>query len=146
MFPSTFRMEGQDAGKYALCFALPLDTPGLRFLCRESFHYGKSTYDHPLGARFDEMDAVAVFDDVLVPWERVSLQQCGPLQPIVSPDTVIAHLMHQFVTQAKAEFVVGVACQLATTIAIDGFLHVQEKLGELINYTELMRLSACFRG
>jgi hypothetical protein len=66
VFPSTFRMEGQDAGKYALCFALPLDTPGLRCLCRESFDYGKSTYDHPLGARFDEMDAVVVFDDVLV--------------------------------------------------------------------------------
>ena len=146
VFPSTFRMEGQDAGKYALCFALPLDTPGLRFLCRESFHYGKSTYDHPLGARFDEMDAVAVFDDVLVPWERVFLYNNVDLCNRLFPDTgAIAHLMHQFVTRyvAKAEFVVGVACQLASGIAIDSFLHVQEKLGEMINYTELMR--ACLR-
>jgi len=32
VFPSTFRVEGQEAGKYALCFAVPLDIPGLRFL------------------------------------------------------------------------------------------------------------------
>jgi aromatic ring hydroxylase len=44
---------------------------------------------------------------------------------------------------AKAEFVAGVACLLAETIAVDGFLHVQEKLGELINYTEMIK--ACLR-
>jgi 4-hydroxyphenylacetate 3-monooxygenase len=146
VFPSTFRAEGQEAGKYALCFALPVDTPGLRFLCREAFDYGKSPYDHPLGARFDEMDAVAVFDDVLVPWERVFLYNDVGLCNRLFPDTgAMAHLMHQFVTRyvAKAEFVVGVACWLAESIAIDGFLHVQEKLGEMLNYTELMR--ACLR-
>jgi 4-hydroxyphenylacetate 3-monooxygenase len=146
VFPSTFRIEGQEAGKYALCFAIPLETPGLRFICREPFDYGKSTYDHPLGARFDEMDAVAVFKDVLVPWERVFLYRDVDLCNRVFADTgAIVHLMHQFVTRfvAKAEFVVGVACLLAETIAIDGFLHVQEKLGELINFTEAMQ--ACLR-
>jgi 4-hydroxyphenylacetate 3-monooxygenase len=146
VFPSTFRVEGQDAGKYALCFAIQLDTPGLRFLCRESFDYGKSPYDHPLGSRFDEMDAVAVFQDVLVPWERVFLYKDVQLCNRLFQDSgAIAHLMHQFVTRfvAKAEFVVGVACLLAETIAIQDFLHVQEKLGELLNYTEVMR--ACLR-
>lgn len=146
VFPSTFRVEGQDAGKYALCFAVPLEIPGLRFICREPFDYGKSPYDHPLGARFDEMDAVAVFKDVLVPWERVFLYRDTELCNRVFAETgTIAHLMHQFVTRfvAKAEFVVGVACLLAETIAIDGFLHVQEKLGELINATEVMK--ACLR-
>jgi 4-hydroxyphenylacetate 3-monooxygenase len=146
VFPSTFRMEGQEAGKYALCFAIPLETPGLRFICREPFDYGKSVYDHPLGARFDEMDAVAVFKDVLVPWERVFLYRDVGLCNRVFADTgAIVHLMHQFVTRfvAKAEFVVGVTCFLAETIAIDGFLHVQEKIGELINFTAVMQ--ACLR-
>jgi 4-hydroxyphenylacetate 3-monooxygenase len=146
VFPSTFRVEGQEAGKYALCFAIQLDTPGLRFICREPFDYGKSAYDHPLGSRFDEMDAVAVFDNVLVPWERVFLYQDVELCNRLFQETgTIEQLMHQFVTRfvAKAEFVVGVACLLAEAIAVDGFLHVQEKLGELINYTELMR--ACLR-
>lgn len=146
VFPSTFRAEGKDAGQYALCFALPLDTPGLRFICREPFDYGKSTYDHPLGARFDEMDAVVVFKDVLVPWERVFLYRDVQLCNRLFADTKAgAHIMHQFVTRyiAKAEFVVGVACLLVESIAIDGFLHVQEKMGELINTIELMK--ACVR-
>ena len=146
VFPSTFRVEGEEAGRYALCFALPLDTPGLRFICREPFDYGKSTYDHPLGARFDEMDAVAVFKDVLVPWERVFLYRDVHLCNRLFADTKAgAHIMHQFVTRyiAKAEFVVGVACLLVESIAIDGFLHVQEKMGELINTLELMK--ACVR-
>jgi 4-hydroxyphenylacetate 3-monooxygenase len=146
VFPSTFRVEGQEAGKYALCFAIQLDAPGLRFICRESFDYGKSTYDHPLGARFDEMDAVAVFHDVLVPWERVFLyNDVGLCNRLFQETGAIEQVMHQFVTRfvAKAEFVVGVACLLAESIAVDGFLHVQEKLGELLNYTELMR--ACLR-
>ena len=28
-------------------------------------------FDHPLSSRFEEMDCIAVFDDVLVPWDRV---------------------------------------------------------------------------
>src|SRR5439155_5734555 len=56
---------------YAINFAIPCGTPGLKFLCRESFDLGRSAFDHPLGARFEEMDCVVFFDDVLVPWERV---------------------------------------------------------------------------
>ena len=42
---------------FALSFAIPCGTPGLRFLCRDSFDYGKSHFDHPLGSRFEEMDS-----------------------------------------------------------------------------------------
>ena len=31
----------------------------------------RSRFDHPLSSRFEEMDCIAVFDDVLVPWDRV---------------------------------------------------------------------------
>ena len=51
----------------------PVRHAGLKFLCRESFDLGRSHFDHPLGSRFEEMDCVVFFDDVLVPWERVFL-------------------------------------------------------------------------
>ena len=60
-------------GRYSFAFAIPCNTPGLKFLCRESFDLGRSHFDHPLGSRFEEMDAIVFFDDVLVPWERVFL-------------------------------------------------------------------------
>ena len=60
--------------QHALAFGIPTDTPGLRFICREPFDAGmQSEWDHPLGTRFEEPDAMAVFNDVLVPWERVFL-------------------------------------------------------------------------
>ena len=51
----------------------PAARRGCKFLCRESFDLGRSHFDHPLGSRFEEMDCVVFFDDVLVPWERVFL-------------------------------------------------------------------------
>ena len=60
-----------DQEKYCIGFTLPVSTPGLRFICRESYDLGHSLHDYPLSGRFDEMDAMAVFDDVLIPWDRV---------------------------------------------------------------------------
>src|SRR4029453_15745620 len=60
-------------GRYSFAFAIPCNTPGLKFLCRESLDLSRSHFDHPLGSRFEEMDAIVFFDDVLVPWERVFL-------------------------------------------------------------------------
>src|SRR5260370_17341775 len=56
---------------YALSFAVPVATRGLKFVCREPYDTGRSSFDRPLSSRFDEGDAIAIFDDVLVPWERV---------------------------------------------------------------------------
>jgi 4-hydroxyphenylacetate 3-monooxygenase len=58
---------GRGHSPFALNFAIPCGTPGLRFLCRESFDLGRSHFDHPLGSRFEEMDCVVFFDDVLGP-------------------------------------------------------------------------------
>ena len=57
---------------YALSFAIPMDTPGLIFLCRDSAAaVGANPFDHPFSTRFDEQDAFAIFDDVEVPSDRV---------------------------------------------------------------------------
>ena len=61
-------VRGKEEEKYALGFSIPTATKGLSFICRESFDRGRSLYDHPLSGQYDELDALAVFDDVLVPW------------------------------------------------------------------------------
>ena len=60
-------------GRYALSFAIPMGTPGLKFICRDSYSKQRDRFDYPLSSRFDEMDAVAIFDDVEVPKNRVFL-------------------------------------------------------------------------
>src|SRR5262245_44741754 len=72
VYPLPGLREGEE--RYVLAFGIPVSTRGLRFICREPFDSGEqSEWDHPLGARFEEPDAVCVFDDVLVPWDRVFL-------------------------------------------------------------------------
>jgi 4-hydroxyphenylacetate 3-monooxygenase len=60
--------EGQ-AEDYALCFIAPMSSPGVKLISRASYELSaRSPFDAPLSSRFDENDAVIVFDDVLIPW------------------------------------------------------------------------------
>lgn len=146
VFPSTVLRAAPETAPFAFACAIPCATPGLRFLCRESFDYGHSTFDHPLGARFEEMDAVVIFDDVLVPWERVFLKgDPGLCNTAYATTNAVVHMMHQVVVKniAKAEFVLGVACLVVDAIGATEFPHVHEKIAECIINLELMK--ACRR-
>jgi 4-hydroxyphenylacetate 3-monooxygenase oxygenase component len=128
--------------KYALAFAIAADTPGLRFICREPFDLGdQSHWDHPLGSRFEEPDAMAIFDDVLVPWDRVFLHGNVTLANTMFARTrVQCHTGHQTAVRglAKCEFMTALAIALSRSVKTDGFVHVQERLGECIGYLQLI--------
>jgi 4-hydroxyphenylacetate 3-monooxygenase len=141
VFPSTVLRSGQDDMPYAMAFALPVSTPGLKFICRESFA-NESKLDHPLSSRFDEQDAVVVFDDVLVPWERIFILEDPERANLYSDATnAVVFMAHQSLIReiSKCEFVLGLATLMAETIGIDQFQHVQEKIAEIIMITESMR-------
>jgi 4-hydroxyphenylacetate 3-monooxygenase len=131
---------------FALNFAIPCDTPGLRFLCRDSFDEGKSHFDHPLGSRFEEMDSIVFFDDVLVPWERVFIHgDVGLLNGTATITHSSAHTSHQGCAKnlAKCELVLGTALLMTEALGNGHLPHVEERIGELVMYAELMR--ACMR-
>jgi len=135
VMPSTVLKGTEEDAPYSYAFALPCDAPGLRFLCRESFDLGRSHFDHPLASRFEEIDAVVVFDDVLVPWERCFVVGRPELcNGIYSETTAAAHMTHQVVTRtrAKTEFLLGLVSLLTEAIGIEQFQHVQEKTAEII--------------
>ncbi len=142
VFPSTVVRNTEDDRPYAFAFALPLSTPGLRLICRETFDYGRSHFDHPLGSRFEEMDAVVVFHDVLVPWDRVFLlEDADRCNRLYAETDATVHMTHQVVVKniAKAEFILGVTSLIVDTIGIEQFQHVQEKVAEVIIALETMK-------
>ena len=111
IFPSTVLKGGDELKPYALAFAIPNNTPGLSFQCREPLDLGRSHRDHPLGSRFDEMDAMVFFDDVLVPWDRVFLMNDVELANQAYAETgAVLHMAHQVVNLkiAKTEAFLGV--------------------------------------
>lgn len=127
---------------FAYGFAIPSNTPGLSFICRESFSYKDSAYDHPLGARFEEPDAIIVFNDVLVPWERVFFHHHTDLaHKIYYESDFHVQQSHQVLSRriVKTEFLLGVAQLLTETIQIGEYEHVQTKLSEIILGLETLK-------
>jgi 4-hydroxyphenylacetate 3-monooxygenase oxygenase component len=130
------RRPGEES--YALCFAIPIDTPGLSFICREPYDVGRSIFDRPVSSRFDEEDALAIFDDVLVPWERVFING-----DIDASNSFLLHGPGYALLQAtvrgvvKLRFLAGLACYLGEAIGRTAAPHVQAQLGELVAKVEL---------
>jgi len=138
--------HSEEHSPFAVNFAIPCGAKGLKFLCRDSFDLGRSHFDHPLGSRFEEMDCVVFFDDVLVPWERVFLLydvERLNLTPHVTHST--AHSAHQGAAKnlAKCEFVLGLALLMTQTLGNAQLAHTEQHIGELMLTTELMR--SCMR-
>ena len=142
VFPSTVLRGKPEDKPYSFAFAVPSDAPGLRYIAREPLDYGRSHFDHPLGSRFDESDAVVVFDDVHVPYERCFVlgdpELCNGFYTATS---AIEHMTHQVVarTTAKTEYVLGLTSLLTESIGIGQFQHVQADIAEIITTLETLR-------
>src|SRR5947207_1264179 len=136
----------EDHSPFAVSFAIPCGTPGLKFLCRESFDLGRSHFDAPLGSRFEEMDCIVFFDDVLVPWERVFLlYDVDRLNRVPHVTHSTAHSAHQGAAKnlAKCEFVLGIALLMTQALGNAHLPLTEAYTGELMLYTEPMR--SCMR-
>ncbi len=146
VYPTRTHLLGPDAWRQAMFFSIPCATPGVKFICRESFDYGRSGFDHPLGARFEEMDAIVFFDDVLVPWDRVFLlgdvDMCNSYATATQSTT---HSGYQVVNRCvvKTEFILGLAQMMVDTLGSGELPHVQERIAEIIIHLE--NLKACMR-
>ena len=130
-----------EATQYALAFAIPLDTPGLKFLCRDSASSpGANPFDKPLSTRFDEQDAFCMFDDVVVPWDRIFID--GDVQVYNSmreTDYAVSMTTHTTIRAlTKLEFAYGLASRMAELIG-DHSPATTEMLGELACYVRLTR-------
>ncbi|MFD1738759.1 4-hydroxyphenylacetate 3-monooxygenase, oxygenase component [Bacillus salitolerans] len=132
VFPSG---GGLNSHSMSYAFSIPSNTKGLKFICRESFSYRESPFDHPLASRFDEVDAIVVFDHVLVPWNRIFFHNdLTIVGKLYSESSFFPLVLHQVTTrrQTKLEFLVGLAQTLIDSIHIGEYEHVQGKMSEII--------------
>ncbi|MSO19759.1 MAG: 4-hydroxyphenylacetate 3-hydroxylase [Acidobacteria bacterium] len=128
--------------RYALSFVLPVNTRGLKIYCRRPYAPGQpSQFDYPLSTRFDETDALIVFDDVFVPWENTFVYRDVEKLRNQFFDTA-AHLLGNHQSQvrliAKMKFIAGVARKIAHVNGIDVIPSVQEKLGEMASLAAIV--------
>jgi 4-hydroxyphenylacetate 3-monooxygenase len=126
--------------RHALSFCIPMHTPGLKFICRDSVSLPDQRFDHPLSGRFDEQDAFVIFDNVEVPRNRVFIDGNLAVYNSVMSASWRANAMHQTMVRAwtKLEFAWGLACRMAEAIGSSDPVTLQ-MLGEIWGYAELAR-------
>lgn len=126
---------GPDDTDFAVSFALPVNTDGLKFIMRRPYAPSTtSTFDYPLTSRFDEPDALILFDDVLVPWDRVFVDRDVKKtrdQFFATGAHVLGNWQAQIRFAEKMKFIAAVARKVAEVNQTDKFPGVMEKLGEL---------------
>lgn len=133
-----------DATDYALAFCIPVSTPGLKFICRDSMAGTRNVYDHPLSSRFDEQDAFVIFDDVEVPRDRIHINGNVAVYNQVMTTGWGPNIMQQAMirAQTKLEFAWGLATRM--TEALNDFQPTTlQMLGEIWTFAEFA--AACIQ-
>jgi aromatic ring hydroxylase len=137
-------MVPQKAGDedYALSFAVPVAAPGLKLYPRRPYAPAQTgAYDYPLSSRFDESDSLAVFDDVLVPWERVFIDGDIDIYNKIMGSGWVGNVMQQTSIRAavKLEFAYELASRMVDAQNAGARSDNQQMLGELWCYSALVR-------
>jgi len=130
-----------DHEDFAIMFIAPMNAPGVKLFCRASYEMvagsTASPFDYPLSSRFDENDAIIVFDDVLIPWEDVLVHRDIPMLAAFYPKS---GFFNGFTFQActrlavKLDFMTGLLNRAIEASGSSTFRGVQVQLGEVINW------------
>jgi 4-hydroxyphenylacetate 3-monooxygenase oxygenase component len=128
------------ADVHALSFCIPMNTPGLKFICRDSVAGSPDKFDHPFSSRFDEQDAFVIFDNVEVPRERVFIDGNLGVYNSVMRSTWWPNIMQQTMirAQTKLEFAWGLASSMTEAINLVQ-PQAQQQLGEIAMFAEFAR-------
>jgi 4-hydroxyphenylacetate 3-monooxygenase len=135
VFVTCIKPLGPDDVDFAVSFALPVATPGLKLLCRRPYApQASSDFDYPLTSRYDEPDALVIFDDVLVPWDRVFIDRNVETlrrQFFETGAHALGNWQAQTRLNTKLQFIAAVARKVTQVNGTERIPGVQEKLGEL---------------
>jgi 4-hydroxyphenylacetate 3-monooxygenase len=122
---------------YAVGFICDLGSPRLKFICRTGFAGRAPADDYPLANRFDEVDTLVIFDDVLIPWENVLFYRHTKAAAFIRA-TLHRYSAFAFVQRnlKLADMMIGAALFNVRQTGLDKQQAVQEKLAELAVYRE----------
>jgi 4-hydroxyphenylacetate 3-monooxygenase len=126
----------------AVAFILPIDTDGVRIVCRASYELAAwrqgSPFDYPLSSRFDENDAIVILDRVLVPWENVLMHRDPVRVRSFFPESgfLNAFLFHGCTRLAvKLDFLSGLLARALRATGGDAARGKRALLGEAIAWS-----------
>jgi 4-hydroxyphenylacetate 3-monooxygenase len=125
-------------------FAAPVNAEGIHLICRQPLT-PPNPEDHPLSPDWDEMDAIVVFDDVFIPWERVFyLRRSHPadlaFEARVFQGAIGLGPWYVLVRMAvKAEVLLGLCAAITDALGTASQPLVQMALADAMVYLETLR-------
>jgi len=131
----------------AIAFAIPCNTQGVRFVFRDDdaarVTAPRSHFDAPLASRFDVADCPVIFDEVVVPWQRVFI--CGDrarCDTLLDETGARVHMLHQTAAKnlAKAEFILGLAARIGAIEDKMNAPHIRTRLSDMVSAVERIRV------
>jgi 4-hydroxyphenylacetate 3-monooxygenase len=135
--PTIANWGNAELSDYAVGFICDLGSPNLKFICRTGFAGRAPAEDYPLSNKFDEVDTLVIFDNVLIPWENVLFYRH------TKAATFIRSTLHRYSAFAfvqrnlkLADMMIGAALYNARQTGLDKQQAVQEKLTQLACYRE----------
>jgi 4-hydroxyphenylacetate 3-monooxygenase len=122
---------------YAVGFIAQMGWPGIKHICRTGFAGRRPVEDYPLSNRFDEVDTLLIFDDVLVPWENVLFYRHTRAASFIR-GTLHRYSAFPFVLRILylADMMIGAALFNVRQTGLDKQPAVREKLAQLACYRE----------
>ena len=134
------RALGEKDREYAVSFAVPANAKGLKLIAAPYGAARMDPFDHPISSRHRMMETLTVFDDVLVPWDRIFMkgewQYAGPL-------ALTFVEFHRFTAISYklplVDLLVGCARLMAEYNGLERVSHVRDKTIHLIGYAETLR-------
>ncbi len=128
----------------AVMFIAPMNAPGVKLFCRNSYELQAGVlgtpFDFPLSSRFDENDAIFVFDKVLIPWENVLLHRdIDKIKQFYPRSGFVAGYQLQAATRfaVKLDFMAGIVARALRAAGTDDFRGNQALLGEIVAWRNL---------
>lgn len=125
-------------------FATPVNAKGIHLVCREPLA-SPNPADHPISPSWDEMDAIVVFDDVFIPWERVFYLRPSPAADLAFETRLLQGAIglgpwYVLVRMAvKAEVLLGICAAITDSLGTDIQPTVQMALADAMVYRETLR-------
>jgi len=122
---------------YAVGFICPMNAKGIKHICRTGFAGNGREKDYPLSNRFDEVDTLVIFDNVLVPWEDILFYRHTRAASFIR-GTLHRYSAFPFVQriQTIADMLIGAALFNIRQTGLDKQPAVREKIAQLVCYRE----------
>lgn len=139
VYPATPIRPGYE--KYAISFAVPMNAPGVVVVCRDHYGVDQPVEDRPFSSRFDEQDGVVIFDDVLIPHDRVFIDGELDLYNSVNAGTATGCTQQQTAIRSavKLEFAYDLLAEIAKTTGQNSRPDIAAMLGEVHGYLRITR-------